>query len=61
MEVRLDAVGDKAVSKLRAQWNNIILEIVLGRTYRNVVIKGIRIKYVTPLIEFKKKQRESLQ
>ena len=61
MEVRLDAVGDKAVSKLRAQWNNIILEIVLGRTYRNVVIKGIQIKYVMPLIEFKKKQRESLQ
>lgn len=60
MEVRLDAVGDKLYPNCVLS-GITFLEVVLGKTYRNVVINGIQIKYVIPLMEFKKKQRESFQ
>jgi hypothetical protein len=49
------------VSKLHAQWNNILLEVILGKIYKNVVINGVQIKYVTLLMGFKNKQRETRQ
>jgi hypothetical protein len=49
------------VSKLLAQWNNILLGVILGKIHKNIMINGIQIKYVTPLMEFKNKQRETRQ
>lgn len=49
------------MSKLHAQWNNILLEAILGKIYKNVVINGVQIKYVTLLMGFKNKQRETRQ
>ena len=52
MGVRLEAV-----SKLHAQWNNILLEVILGKIYKNLMINGIQIKYIIPLMEFKNKEK----
>jgi hypothetical protein len=49
------------VSKLHVQWNNILLEVILGKIYKYVVLNGIQIKYVKTLMEFKDKQRETRQ
>jgi len=52
MGVRLEAV-----SKLHAQCNNILLEVILGKIYKNLMINGIQIKYIIPLMEFKNKEK----
>jgi hypothetical protein len=52
MGARLESVSDEGVSKLHAQRNNIFVEIILGKMYRNVVINGT---YIIPAVEFKNK------
>jgi hypothetical protein len=44
------------VSKMHAQWNKFLLEVILGKIYKNVMINVIKIKCVMSLMEFKNKQ-----
>lgn len=49
------------MSKLHAQWNDVVLEVIFGKIYKNVVINVMQIKYVIPLMGFKKKHRKTRQ
>jgi hypothetical protein len=51
----------EGVSKLHAQWNDVVLEVIFGKIYKNVVINVMQIKYVIPLMGFKKKHRKTRQ
>jgi hypothetical protein len=56
MGARLEGVSDEDVSKLHAEQNNILVDVILGKMYRNFVINGI---YIIPATEFKNKYRKS--